>query len=242
MLLPHIRAALRAEEAILQEASALSGVKKGRVRLGAVGLPTRTILPAAVRRFQEQYPGIDLEAHEGFSEQIRRQVLEGDLDIGIISRFTDQQPDFEGLRLDDVVPRVPLYVCVPQEHRLYGSSLVTASDLEGEAFVTAPPGHLMRAAFERVAAAVPVRAVYYTDTSETARTMVAARVGIAILAKPTLTVGTPEQHGLEFIRLGEPWAWAAISVIRRRDEQSPPGVRALLDIVRDEAGRASEPL
>lgn len=240
MLLPHLRAALRAEDAILQEANALSGMAKGRVRVGAVGFPTRAFLPKAVRRFHEQYPGLHLEAHEGFSEQIRAQVEDGDLDIGVISRFTESTAEANELRIEDILSDVPLYVCVPEGHRLHGKPRVTAAELEDEAFITSPVGHLLRTALTRVAEQVRIRIVYHTDTSETVRIMVEAGVGIAILAR---NPGDPnllgESRSLAYVRLGEPWAIARFSIIRRRHEQSTPAVRALRQILVEEAARLS---
>ena len=237
VLMPHLRAALRAEDAILQESSALGGVAKGRVRVGAVGLPTRTFLPKAVRRFQEQYPGVHLEAHEGFTQQVRTQVLEGDLDIGVISRFADSSTDAEDLRVEDVIADVPLYLCVPSGHRLHGRKRVSVEDLADESFITSPVGHVLRSALERVAAQVPIRIVYYTDTSETVRIMVEAGVGIAILSAQhrDAASATDGPSTVSYVRLAEPWAKACFSVIRRRHEQSTPAVRALRQIIVEEA-------
>lgn len=241
MLLPHLRAALRAEDAVLQEASALGGVAKGRVRVGAVGFPTRTFLPTAVRRFQEQYPGVHLEAHEGYSEQIRSQVSEGDLDIGVISRFTHSVEETNEFRVEDMLTDVPLYVCVPAAHRLHGRAEVKAHELEGEAFITSPKGHLLRTALEHINKTTQIRVVYYTDTSETVRIMVQAGVGIAVLSRnPGEGQLAGDGASLGYIRLNEPWANACFSLVRRRHEQSTPAVRALRDILMAEAARMAD--
>lgn len=236
MLLPHLRAALRGEDALLQEASALGGVAKGRVRVGAVGLPTRTLLPQVVRQFQKQYPGVHLEAHEGFSEQIRAQVVDGDLDLGVISRFTDSTAETNDLRTEDILSNIPLYVCVPEGHPLHGKPRAGIADLKGEAFITSPVGHLLRTALDRISEQAPVRVVYYTDTSETVRIMVQAGVGIAILSRAPRDGPSPtDEIGLGYVQLAEPWAEASLSLIRRRHEQSTPAVRALRQIIVEQA-------
>lgn len=234
-ILPHIRTALRAEAHLRQEASAISGLREGRVRLGSIATASRTLLPRVVRRFQQEHPSIHFQVTEGGSVLIRDQVASGDLDVGIVSHLLEDKHGMAGLFVEDIADG-RMVVCIPAGHRLWGRTAVTAADLAGEAIIAFHPGYILRTVYDHLATRQEVHAVYYTDSSETARRMVSAGVGIALLSR----LGTSDDSAVSagrigFLPLQEPWAESRMSVVRRADEQPPPAVRALLRIVRHEA-------
>ena len=168
-------------------------------------------------------------------------MLDGDLDIGIVSSFVDADELPSSLWVEEIISGVRLDVCVPAGHRFWGSKGVTAHDLEGESFVGSPRGHLLRMALERLSEGSAVDIVYHTDTSETTRIMVASGIGISVLARPTILDSVEAVSGrVGAVPLNEPWATAALSIIRRSNEQPAPGVRGMLDLINDEAVQLSK--
>ena len=69
-----------AEQSIHQ----LKGLLWGEIVIGASTIPGEYVLPAILQRFRSAHPGIALEMMIGDTGMITRQVLEGDVEIGIV--------------------------------------------------------------------------------------------------------------------------------------------------------------
>ena len=177
-VLPHLRAALRAEDAMRQEAGAITGLRAGRVRLGSISAASHRVLPVVVRRFQREHPNIHFQVTERGSTAICEEVAAGHFDVGIVSRFLRDYAENPGLRYVDLA-RGRIVLSLRGDHQLAGRSSVSAADLQGQAMVVFHRGYLLRAAFDALAERCDVHAVYYTDSAETAHRMVAAGVGLS---------------------------------------------------------------
>lgn len=231
-ILPHLRAALRAEEAMRQEASAITGLRAGRVRLGSISAASHRVLPKVVRRFQSEHPNIQFQVTERGSMAIRDEVVAGEFDVGIVSRFLRGSADDPGLRYIDLA-RGKIVLILPPDHDLARHKTVSGADLDGQEMVVFHRGYLLRAAFDRLAAGRNLRPVYYTDSAETAHRMVAAGVGLSLAS--TLAPTTRAGEEVRFAVLKEEWAETRMSVVLRADEQPSPAVRAFLRILREES-------
>lgn len=230
-VLPHLRAALRAEEAMRQEASAITGLRAGRVRLGSISAASHRVLPEVVRRFQSEHPNIGFQVTERGSTVICDEVAAGEFDVGIVSRFLRGSADDPGLRYIDLA-RGRIVLVLPPDHDLAQRASVRGEDLVGQDMVVFHRGYLLRAAFDQLAAGRDVHPVYYTDSAETAHRMVAAGVGLSLAS--TLAPTTWSGGEVRFAILDEDWAETRMSVVLRADEQPSPAVRAFLRILRDE--------
>lgn len=233
-LLPHVRSALRAEQSLRQEASAITGLREGRVRLGTMAAASRLLMPNIVRRFRQEYPAIHFQVTEGGSEGIRNGVAQGDLDLGIVSRFVDDTESLAGLAAEDLTTGA-LVLCIPTGHRLQDHREIVPEDLDDEDMIVFHPGYLLRTAFDRFTAGRTVHPVYYTDRAETATGLVAAGVGVAILSglQDPQHWGVPE-GSVRYVPISGPWARTTVSRIRRSDEQPTPAARVLARMLREE--------
>lgn len=232
-VLPHLRAALRAEDAMRQEAGAITGLRAGRVRLGSISAASHRVLPEVVRRFQREHPNIHFQVTERGSTVICDEVAAGDFDVGIVSRFLRGSSDDPGLRYIDLA-RGRVVLSLRADHELARRRTVRAADLEGQAMVVFHRGYLLRAAFDALAEGRDVRPVYYTDSAETAHRMVAAGVGISLASTLAPTSVQPGDD-VRFAIIDEDWAETRMSVVLRADEQPSPAVRAFLRILREES-------
>lgn len=231
-VLPHLQAALRTEDAIRQEAGAISGLRSGRVRLGSISAASHRVLPVVVRRFRTEHPSIHFQVTERGSTVIRDGVATGEFDVGIVSRFVRGAAERPGLRYIDLA-RGRIVLCLPTDHRLAQRRKVRASDLAGEAMIVFHRGYLLRAAFDALAGDQPIHPVYYTDSAETAQRMVAAGVGLCLAS--TLATATQASESVRLAILDEEWAETRMSVVLRGDEQPSPAVRAFLRILQEES-------
>jgi LysR family hydrogen peroxide-inducible transcriptional activator len=230
-VLPHALVAIRAEHAMRQEASSLDALRLGNLRLAVVPTASMTLLPSVVRRLTTEHPSIRLDVTEGGSEMVRRSVLAGHFDAGVLTRLGDDEKDSELHYIDLMNGR--LVFCVPEDHPLASTDDFSVADLEGEPLIFYSRGSLLRRAFERVVENIEARVVYTTDGSEAARQMVRAGVGISL--GNTLSPFTVSGDGVVLIPLREDWATATLSAVVRLGEVRPAVVQTFLNLLREAA-------
>lgn len=68
------------------EVAALTGMEAGSVRLGGGATAVSFVLPEAIARFQAQHPGIRFELKESGSRDIEADVVNGVLELGLVTR------------------------------------------------------------------------------------------------------------------------------------------------------------
>jgi LysR family cys regulon transcriptional activator len=108
------RKIMREVENIRSLASDLSGEQEGTLSIATTHTQARYVLPEIIREFRERYPKVNLELHQGTSEQIAELVASNSVDFAIA---TGAQQLFPGLVL------LPCYhwnriVLVPAGHEL----------------------------------------------------------------------------------------------------------------------------
>ncbi len=108
------RKILREVDNISSLASDLTGEQEGRLSIATTHTQARYVLPDVIREFNERYPKVDLELHQGTSEQIAELVNTDQVDFAIA---TGSQKLFSNLTL------LPIYhwdriMLVPNDHPL----------------------------------------------------------------------------------------------------------------------------
>jgi DNA-binding transcriptional LysR family regulator len=83
-LLPLARRILADVETARREVQDLTGLRRGRVRLGATPSLFAGLLADALMRFRTRYPGIELRVEEGGSRDLVRDLARGQLDLALI--------------------------------------------------------------------------------------------------------------------------------------------------------------
>lgn len=108
------RKILREAENISSLASDLTGEQEGMLSIATTHTQARYVLPEVIKQFRDRYPQVDLELHQGTSEQIAELVTANQVDFAIA---TGSRKIFSGLTL------LPIYhwhriVLVPKGHKL----------------------------------------------------------------------------------------------------------------------------
>ncbi len=230
-ILPHALAAMRAETALRQEASAIDNLKIGSIRLAAVSTASLTVLPDVVKLLHNEYPNIRFEVTEGGSEMVCRGVSTGHFDMGLLSTLEGDDRDADSLQYIDLL-RGRLVLAIPQEHSLAGKQSVQASDLAGQPLIFFSKGSILRDALERLVEGVEIRPVYFTDSAETSIRMVKAGVGIAIAN--TLAPSTVSGNGIVLAPVSADWAATRLAAVVRKNEMRSPVVQTLLKLIRQQ--------
>jgi len=113
------RMIMREVENIRSLASDLSGQEEGTLSIATTHTQARYVLPEVIREFRQRYPKVDLELHQGTSEQIAELVSGNRVDFAIA---TGSQHLFPGLVL------LPCYhwdriVLIPKDHPLAAAGI-----------------------------------------------------------------------------------------------------------------------
>jgi DNA-binding transcriptional LysR family regulator len=147
-LLRHTEAVLGHVTAAEDELRAIAGLQAGTLRVGAFLSACNSFLPAALARFEEGHPDVEVSFEQLEEPAALRRIRSGELDVAVVWRipgFPGPGPEvrdegFDQLHLVDD----PYLVVLAPTHRLARRRQVRLADLAGERF-TAPAaaGHAL---------------------------------------------------------------------------------------------------
>jgi DNA-binding transcriptional LysR family regulator len=83
LLLEYADRMLNLREEIRKGMQQLNGLKRGQVSIGVNESSIHALLPA-LEQYRKQYPGIQVRVHRVFSRDVPRELLNHQLDIGVI--------------------------------------------------------------------------------------------------------------------------------------------------------------
>ena len=112
----------------------------GRLTVGAIPTMAPYVLPKLIGKFQTRYPKVDLEILEDTTESLALRLEDGTLDIAIMSTC-QQSPTLERHPLG----KEPLFVLLPNQHRLAKKKKISWSDLKSEKFLLLHEVHCLSA-------------------------------------------------------------------------------------------------
>jgi DNA-binding transcriptional LysR family regulator len=154
--------------------------KSGKIRVGFVSSASYTTVPEAIRAFRQHRPRVDLVLHPLTSGEQVEQLLDGNLDLGLIR----DPGDVPGLNLE-LLSTEDLVAVLPETHRLAAAEEVRPKDLEGEPMILFPyrlmPGFVARVLRLFDSLPTPPLVVQQAIHQETVLGLVAAGLGISVL-------------------------------------------------------------
>ena len=179
----YARRIVQLRDEALRQLGQLTTLKAGTLAVAAHESAAVYLLPAALRGYLERFPDIKVGIHRSRLNEIPRQVMDREVDIG----FVKDEPAFHELHSTEVHLDHMVLVAAPR-HRLAGRPNVTIEDLAGEAFVLhslcATTAEMMRRVFEQHR--IKFRVVAELWSFENIRGFVREGVGLAIV--PGVTV------------------------------------------------------
>lgn len=113
VLLPHAQKVLRQIDDASLAIDEIKGLLKGEVRLGTPSMMGSYFFPEIVMAFKSVYPNLKMTVIEAGTQDIRKMLLHGDIDLGVI-RNTDVPGDLEV----DQIFRSEMVAVVSQNHPL----------------------------------------------------------------------------------------------------------------------------
>ena len=179
-VLPAIRGMLNSREQLEQTAAAIRGLDCGTVRIGTFTSVAVHWLPGMIKKFQADYPNVELKLMNGDYHDVEQWLSEGSCDLGFIALPTKQRGKVTALLEDR------LLAVVPKEHRLASLPRFPIKEVEHEPFISLleTSDHDARRALE--AAGVKPNIRYTTKDDYAIIAMVEQGLGVSIMPELVL--------------------------------------------------------
>jgi DNA-binding transcriptional LysR family regulator len=239
-LLPLARRVLADVESARVQVQELAGLARGRLRLGATPSLSTALLPAALRRFHDAYPGIELLVEESGSRDLVGLLAHGELDIALIVLPLHRRDPALATRS---ILRERLVVAVAADGSPVRTKSIRVRDLQRYPVVMFKEGYDLRdwtlAACRR--ARIELRFAVEGGEMDAVLRFVEAGLGVAVVPSMVLE-GRSALRGIPFTR---PGLSRTIALAHRRDVDPPASARAfrtlLLDHLRGASGAGELP-
>ena len=212
------------------EIEALRGLRKGTVRIGAVASALRIILPEAVDRLLDHWPGLQISIIEGMTDELAVMLLKNEIELAV----TFSLPESEHLALvTESAWQEGCHIVAAATHPLHDKENLRLADVVSGKWVMAPkkmgPREEWDQLFLRHGVMPPVPAVE-TLSVDAMRTLVSCCGFLSWLPDALLIKeGTRTIHPLRIENAHVPRQFAVYR--RRHGILSPPAVR-LIDELR----------
>jgi DNA-binding transcriptional LysR family regulator len=235
ILVRHARLALSELGLAREEIVALKSGLSGKAAIGTVLNPGTNLVPMALVRMKQHYPGILASVEIGPSRDLVRKLLQGDLDM-VVGRVLDctraDELVYEPLAADE-----PHALIASAEHPLAGRKGLQLEDLIERPWILPTAGSLVRDKltdmFVRHGLSRPTN-IIETDCLP---------VITSLLQQSNMVTVLPEEAVQSYLKAGIltvlvrnlPLGVGAFGLITRRHHKLSPGAQVMLSTLREEA-------
>lgn len=129
LLVPLVRSYLQREEEIYQFADELKGIVTGKVTIAAYPSVATTWLPEIVRKFKNDFPGIQISIMECIRSDIFHHFEQNEADLAFFAYSEPMPFEWIPLKEENVI------AAVPEDHRLAGSTSFPIRECADEDFI-----------------------------------------------------------------------------------------------------------
>lgn len=226
LLLRHAEAIVHRLEAARADMLALRAGETGSLRVATYQSIGARVLPAVMRRFLAEWPGINLGLSEPSADpELYTFIESGEIDLAFCSLPVPEGP-FEAVEL----MTDPYVLLVPSDTPLARRTSASLLDLGDMALIGAnlcASGNVIETQLNN--AGFPIDYAFRSDDNTTLQGLVAAHFGVALM--PLLAV----QHGddrVKALRLSPTMPRRQIAVVWHKDRHRTPAARAFVEIAR----------
>jgi DNA-binding transcriptional LysR family regulator len=216
------------------ELEAIAGLRGGRLRLASFESAAATLMPPAIAAFAGDHPAVELSMSLAEPEDSIPLLRSGDIDLAIT--FESSPGDgADGIEREHLIED-PMYLALPRDHPLAHRRRVRLADLAGEPWVAGTADCECNRLISRACAMAGYqpRIAFETDDYTAMQGFVAAGVGVSLIAELGLTT---VRDDIVVRDLGRDTPIRQIYAATLADGYRAPAVQAMLDILRDVAGR-----
>jgi DNA-binding transcriptional LysR family regulator len=204
--------------------------RRGRVSVAASALAAAALLPRAIARFQQRYPGISVVLEEFAPDQVSMRVADSLCDCGV-GVFDARD---EGLVSTPVLQERLMLLC-PRKHPLSAGSEVRWSDLQEYPLIAVTSESAARRRLDRqfAAANIAMKPAFEVHNMMTVLGLVDAKIGIAVW--PSWAISLARAFDVQLRPLVRPKAVHTVSAAVPKGRVVSPAVEAFIDTLKEHA-------
>ena len=224
-LLPWARRILADVDQARAEVQELTGLRRGRLAVGATPSVSTTLLPAALATFHARYPGVALTLREAGSGDLVGQLEQGELDLAVIilpirHRILKTTPLLEE----------ELILAVPVGHELADRSSVAIAELRDVPLVMFREGYDLREATLAACRRAGFEPRLALDGGEMDSVLRCVAAGLGVAVVPSMVI---EPDGaVRGVRVTPPRLTRTLALAHRRDRPLSRAARELAALMR----------
>src|SRR5580704_16170544 len=226
LLLEYSNRMLNLREEIRKGLHELRGLERGQVSVGVNESSIHALLPA-LDKYREAYPGIHIRVHRVFSRDVPRELLNHQLDIGVITYLPEERE-----LLAVKFYRDSLAFVVWPSHKLAKRREVDISALGEESFVA----HIVESPYRRQVVQmfarhrVPLRMDLELPTIESIKRFVQMKRGVAIVPRMCVEAELARDD-LRELRIRQMQIESHLYLVYRQDRPLSAAARGLVETI-----------
>lgn len=226
LLLEYAERMLNMREEIRKGLRELRGLERGQVSLGVNESSIHALLPS-LDRYRHLHPGVQVRVHRVFSREVPRELLNHQLDIGVISYV----PEERALTAAEFY-RDALVLVVWPGHRLAKRREVDVTALGEEVFVA----HIVESPYRQRVVQLfakhktPLRMEVELPTIESIKRFVEMKKGVAIVPRMCVE-GELARGDLRELKIRQMRIERRLYLVYRQDRPLTGAAQALVDII-----------
>ncbi len=220
-----------------RELTDIGGGEKGRV---GIGIPTERagyMLPEALMRFREKFPGIDVRLYEANSDDLLELLMKDEINFYIIPRSRADLP--EGVKTE-LIYREKLYlvagpgVITPDRMKEAVRRIVSLGKLKEETFILLKKGHAIRKKADALLKRHKITPERVMEVSSCISAVQLANAGLGVTVVPERAVevlGGPEKFCC-YQYADEPDVWD-VNAVYKEDAYLDRSERYLIELLKE---------
>ena len=226
-VMPYIERVLESSRALERALADHAPARERILRIGSYTSITRGILPRSMKRFRQLYPDVQFTIRDGSCMDIEQWLVDGKIDIGLLSCCFTAPLDFVPLLND------PLYAVLPPEEDV--GETVPVSYFEGRDFLIPSTGADLESLRVLERGGVHPRFSCLAMEDSAVIKMVEQGMGCSILSELVLR-GATDHVTLAPI---DPPAYREIGAAVARGRKPSPVIRAFLTCLREDVRQSA---
>ncbi len=204
---------------------------EGKLVFGVIPTIAPYLLPKLLPPFREMFPKIDVQVREARTSGLIAQVVDGSVELAILSDVTAQDRKRWSLHVRELF-REPLLLAVPSRHpHAHSAQAPGPEDLDPAGLIHLRDGHCLTDRTLKVCRLQRLDSRLECDQLETALAMVEAGMGFAVV--PELAVRDKVPGGVVLRRFPGPAPERTICLMKKRAATLSKPAEELLNLVRN---------
>jgi LysR family transcriptional regulator, transcriptional activator of the cysJI operon len=222
------RAMIRSWENLKGELSDLKNEVAGRLRIASIYSIGLHELPPRLKRFQDEFPDVEVQVAYKRSAQVYELVERGEADMGLVAF-----PSRRGGLVHEIFDEDRLVLICHPKHTLASKKRIALSELGGEPFVGFEPDTPTRKGIDRQLREAGVKVAHAADFDNVEMVKRAVEIESGVSIVPWTTVQAEVESGqLAAIEIDTPHMSRPLGLLLKKGRTRPAGLKELIAILK----------